>query len=133
MSQIEGYGERVKNDLNAYIAADQMIRPLRDQIVLEPLPWRPSAIIDVASDRKVRGKVLAVGPGTNAKKYDGPKGKRTKYTYSKHFTPLSVKVGDTVELGGLEIGEYLHQTFMWGTRQVIICQENDVAFIHESS
>jgi co-chaperonin GroES (HSP10) len=129
MSTVQRDGVRQDNDLNAFVPADHDLRPLRDQIVIEPLPWRPSKIIEVASSRKVRGKVLAVGPGANMKKYNGTKATRTSFTYSKHFTPLTVKPGDIVELGGLEIGEYLHKTVMWGATRVIICQEADVAFV----
>lgn len=129
MREGEYRGERIENRLNAFVSGDHIIRPLRDQIVVEPLPWRPSAIIEAASKRKVRGIVRAVGPGTYPKRYDGPKGHRTKSWDSKAFRPCDVKVGDIVELGGLEITEYLHKTFVWGDKTVILCQEADVAGI----
>jgi len=129
--RIQADGARVENRLNAFIPADHAIRPLRDNIVVEPLPWRPSAIIEVASNRKVRGIVRAVGKGTYPKRYDGPKGKRTKSWDSKAFRPCDVKVGDIVELGGIEITEYLHKTFTWGDKTMILCQEADVAGIVE--
>jgi hypothetical protein len=40
-----------------------------------------------------------------------------------------VKVGDIVELGGLEIGGYLHCTIMWGLKEVVVCREEDVAIV----
>jgi co-chaperonin GroES (HSP10) len=129
MTTIRADGKRIENRLNAFIPQDHAIRPLRDNIVVEPLPWRPSAILEVASHRKVRGIVRAVGPGTYPKRYDGPKGKRTQSWDSKAFRPCDVKVGDVVELGGIELTEYLHKTFVWGDKTMILCQEADVAGI----
>ena len=126
---VQADGARIRNDLNAYVGPDETFRPLKDNVVLEILPWKPSKTIEVASDRRVRGKVLAAGPGTYPWRYDGPKGKRTKKWRSKVFVPTTVKVGDTVELAGLEIWEYLHKTIVWGNKSVIVCQEADIAFI----
>jgi co-chaperonin GroES (HSP10) len=130
MTTIRSEGARIANDLNAYIPQDYRIRPLRDRIVVEPLPWRPSKIIEVVSHAKpLRGIVRAVGPGTYPVRYNGPKGRRTKSWDSKAFRPCDVKVGDIVELGGLEIEGYLHKTFLWGNKQMILCQEGDIAGI----
>ena len=126
----EDRGVRVENNLNAYIPEDCAIRPLRDQIVVEPLPWAPSSIIEVVSHSKpLRGIVRAVGPGIYPKRYDGRKGARTKSWDAKAFRPCDVKVGDIVELGGLELEGYLHNTFLWGTKQMVMCREEDVAGI----
>jgi co-chaperonin GroES (HSP10) len=131
---MEGTGVRIGNETNTFVAAEAHIRPLRDQIIVEPLDWKPSKIILIAGDKRkpLRGIVRAVGPGIYPKQYDGPKGRRTKSWDSKHFRPCDVKVGDTVELGGLEIGGYLFQTFMWGHTEMVICREADVAVIVES-
>jgi hypothetical protein len=75
--------------------------------------------------------VLAVGPGHYQKKYDGPKGKRTKSWDSKHFTPCDVRVGDVVDLGGLEIDGYLFTRVIWGSRDCVVCREADVAAVIE--
>lgn len=122
-------GVRIRNDLNAFIPEDNELKLRHDNIAVEPLPWKPSKVIEVASNRRVRGVVVAAGPGTYPWRYDGPKGKRTRKWRSKVFVPTTVKVGDIVELAGLEIGEYLHKTITWGSKQVILCQEADVAFI----
>lgn len=123
-------GARIKNTLNAFVGADERVRPLRDQIVVEPMYVGLSDIIDVQwHGETIRGKVLAVGPGTYPKKYDGPKGKRTKSWDSKAFRPTEVKVGDVVNLAGLELKGYLHNTFMWGNRSCVLCREEDVAVI----
>lgn len=127
-------GIRIGNETLAGIPADAKIRPLRDQIIIEPLDWEPSKIIAVAYRGKpLRGRVLAVGPGRYPLKYNGPKGKRTKSWDSKHFQPTEVKVGDIVELGGLEIGGYLHHTFRWGERECVMVREPDVAIVVEDA
>jgi hypothetical protein len=128
----EDRGTRIGNDLNAYVPEDCQIRPLRNQIVVEPLPWEPSKIIEVIMESKpLRGVVRAVGPGTYPWKYNGRKGVRTKSWRSKSFTPTTVKIGDIVELGGLELKGYLHKTFLWGTKQMVLCTEDDIAGICE--
>lgn len=125
-------GVRIGNETLAGIPAEMNVRPLRDQVVLEPLDWEPSNIIAVAYRGKpLRGRVLAVGPGRFPIKYNGPKGKRTKSWDSKHFQPTEVKVGDIVELGGLEIGGYLHHTFRWGGKECVMVREPDVAMVCE--
>lgn len=123
-------GVRIGNETITGIPASMNVRPLRDQIVIEPLYWQPSKIIAVAYQGKpLRGIVLAVGPGCYPKQYNGPKGKRTKSWDSKHFQPTEVKVGDIVELGGLEIGGYLHPTFRWGDKECVMIREPDVAMV----
>lgn len=123
----EGRGKRIGQETSDLIPESAKIRPLRDQIVVEPLEWRPSEIIDVAYlGKPLRGIVKAVGPGHYPKQYDGPKGRRTKSWDSKAFLPTEVKVGDVVELGGLELGGYLFQTFLWGAKEHVICREADV-------
>jgi co-chaperonin GroES (HSP10) len=124
------YGMRMGNETITGVPAAANIRPLRDQIVLEPMEWEPSKIIAVAySGRPLRGKVRAVGPGVYPKRYDGPKGKRTKTWDSKAFRPCDVKAGDVVELGGVELGGYLMQTFWWGNKEMVLCREEDVAIV----
>jgi len=121
-------GKRIGNETWDSVPADAKIRPLRDTIILEPLDWQASRIIAVAYQGKpLRGRVKAIGPGTYPKKYDGPKGKRTKAWESKAFRPCDVKVGDIVELGGLELHGYLWTTFRWGKVEHLICREADVA------
>lgn len=127
------YGTRIGNETTTIIPADAKIRPLRDQIIVEPLDWQPSKIILVAGThtKPLRGIVRAVGPGVYPKRYNGRKGRRTKSWDAKCFRPTDVKVGDVVELGGLEIGGYLHQTIIWGTTEMVVCREEDVALVCE--
>jgi co-chaperonin GroES (HSP10) len=125
-------GTRIGQETYTCVPAEAFIRPLRDHIIVEPLEWRPSKTIEVVYHGKpLRGRVRAVGPGRYPLKYNGPKGKRTKSWDSKTFVPTEVKVGDTVELGGLELRGYLHQTIRWGNKEVIMCREADVAIVYD--
>lgn len=126
-------GVRIGNDSLTVLPATATLRPLRDQIILETIPYTPSAIIDtVYGGKAVRGRVKAVGPGCYPKRYNGPKGRRTKTWDAKCFRPCDVKVGDLVELGGIEIEGYLHPTILWGGKEHVICREEDIAgVIHE--
>lgn len=134
MTQTISHGVRMGNETSTVVPAECTIRPLRDQIVLEPLKWRPSAILTVVWQGKpLRGRVLAVGPGRYPLKYNGPKGKRTKSWLGNRFIPTQVKVGDIVELGGLDIRGYLFQTFLWGAREVVMVREADVVFVDEEA
>jgi hypothetical protein len=127
------HGVRIGNETTLTgIPAHLHIRPLRDHLIVEPLPFEPSKILTtVYRGKALRGIVRAVGPGCYPKRYDGPKGKRTRMWDSKAFRPTDVKVGDVVELGGLEIGGYLHQCIRWGDKEVVMCREEDVAIIVE--
>lgn len=125
-------GCRIGNEVLDFVPADAKIRPLRDQIIVEPIDWKPSSTLEVVYRGKpLRGIVRAAGPGCYPKRYDGPKGRRTKSWDSTQFRPCDVKVGDFVELGGIELGGYLFQTFRWGSKEMIICREEDVVLIRE--
>lgn len=113
-----------------FIPATENIRPLRDQIVVRPLPWEPSPYLKskgmeiVWQGGVLRGEVLAVGPGHYPKQYNKD---RSKCWDSKAFLPTDTKVGDIVELGGLEIHGYDHWLHVqWGDQKVIIASERDV-------
>lgn len=107
------------------------VRMTRDNMIVEPLEVEYSAIIHVIRDTKpLRGIVKAVGPGHYPKRYDHPdKAKRTKVMDGKVFQPTQVKVGDTVELGGSEIGGYAFQTVYIADKLHILCREADVCGI----
>ena len=126
-------GVRIGNELLTFVGYKERIRPLRDQMVVAPLEWRPSKVLDVAYGGKpLRGIVRAIGPGTYPTRYNAPKGpKRNKSWLSQSFLPTEVKVGDVVELGGLEIGGYLFPTILWGKETVVVCREADVCMVHE--
>lgn len=115
------------------VPADAEIRPLRDQIIVEPLGVVRSRVIIVFDRSKpLRGIVKAVGPGIYPRKYDrSEKHLRTKTWDSKVFRPTEVKIGDVVELGGSEIGGYAFQTFFWGDKLHLWAREEDIAVIDE--
>lgn len=127
MSYAEDRGVRIGNECLVFIRASECLIPLRDHIVVEPLPVVSPLIIDCW--KPIRGRVIAAGKGHYPKRYDGRKGQRTKSWDSKAFQPCDVKVGDIVELGGKELGGYLHMTVRWGTKEVVVCREADVALI----
>ena len=125
---MEVSGVRLERKALDLVPAEATLRPLRDQIIVEPLEWNPSAIIAVAGDTRkpLRGTVLAVGPGKYPKRYNAD---RSKTWDSKVFRPTEVKVGDVVELGGLELGGYSFPEIMWGLKRCLIATEQDVCGI----
>jgi hypothetical protein len=117
-------------------ATVDQVKMLGDRILLKPLKWEPSKILEVVRHgRTLRGEVMAVGPGHNPLKYKpGPKGKRQFMNYSRHFRPTEVKVGDIVELGGLNQFDgkgYEFTEVIVGVENMIICTERDVAIVIE--
>jgi hypothetical protein len=124
-------GVRITNDTVTAIPASSRLRPLRDVLIVEPLDWEPSKILNVVYfGAPLRGRVLAAGPGRYPIRYNGRKGMRTKSWDSKVFLPTEVQVGDVVELGGLELRGYLFESFLWGDKRCIRCREQDVAIVH---
>lgn len=122
-------GARFGGETLNFIPADQVIKPLRDNLLIEPLDVVYSRYIHVSRETKpLRGKVLAAGPGHYPKKYDHrEKHKRTKMWDSHYFQPTEVKPGDVVELGGSELEGYAFEQFWWGDKLVLWATERDVA------
>lgn len=140
---LDSPGVRIGNEMNVFLPAETKLRCIGDRIIVEPLDWKPSTIIFVAGyeGKALRGIVRAVGPGcypiqyqdaeTGRWSFSVPKGRRKAMRPSKAFRPCDLKVGDIVELGGLEIGGFLHPTIMWGHKEVVLCREEDVAGVAE--
>lgn len=127
-------GVRMANDTVSGVAASARFCPLRNCLIVEPLAWEPSTILNVVyMGQPLRGRILAVGPGCYPLKYNGRKGARTKSWNSSIFVPTEVAVGDVVELGGLELRGYLFHSFMWGDKRCIACTEDDVALIDDGA
>jgi co-chaperonin GroES (HSP10) len=113
--------------------ASGQIRPLREKLIVKPLP--PSLSQTIAADwngEAVRGKVIATGPGTHPRIHE--KGTKDGKPYRrvrelKAFRPCDVKVGDIVQLGGMEIGGYLWPHIMVNGEDCILCSEQDVCGI----
>lgn len=109
------------------------LRPLRDQIILRPLEWRPSEVILIAGNKRkpLRGVVVAIGPGQRVKKYwRNSRGERVKMGETGQVIPTEVKAGDIVEIGGLEIDGYKFPAVDIDGVRHVICQEQDVCFVH---
>ena len=115
-------------------AADQVadVRMLGDRILLKPLKWEPSKIIEVVRHgRALRGEVMAIGPGHNPLKYKKERGRKLM-DYSKRFRPTEIQVGDIVELGGLNIFDgkgYEFPEVVVGNETMLICTERDVTMV----
>ncbi len=105
------------------------LRPMGDKIVVRPLPLKLSQTIHANwSGKAIRGEVLAVGKGENPWIYNKDRSKRWQ---SKAFRPTEVKVGDIVELGGMELGGYEFPRVLLNGEEVLICSEKDVAVLRE--
>lgn len=138
-------GAELSHKTTTFVPAEAKLRPLRDQLIIEPLDGDLSSILIVIHERKpVTGIVKAVGPGIYLPQYAAgwppvwypthaspPKGKRTMVRESKIFRPTVVKVGDKVDLGGHNTGGYAFDTFYWGDRlHLFNVREEDVTFIY---
>ena len=106
------------------------VRPLRDHILVKAEDWKPSKTIQIAGNHRkaLRGTVVAVGPGCYPKRYNA---NRSKMWDSRAFRATEVKVGDTVELGGLEIGGYSFPELIIDNELHVMAREEDVTGIVE--
>ena len=113
------------------------IRPLGDRIIVKPLDWEPSKIIQLSGNQRkpLRGVITATGPGRYYRRYlYNTQGERDGVIHSDKRLPIEVKVGDIVELGGLtdEQGNYDGYNFPQisiGNELHLICQEQDVCMV----
>jgi len=130
-SKVFSRGAELSHKTTTHIPADAKIRPLRDQIIVEPIDSAFSSIICVINECKpLRGVVRAVGPGVYPIQYDhAEKHRRTKMWWGKKFRPCDVKVGDIVNFGGIERGGIPFQCIYWGDKICLIAREEDVCAI----
>lgn len=124
--------------MTAIISSVAEVRLLSDRILLRPLDWEPSKIISVVrKGRPLRGEVMAIGPGLHPIKYRKTNDPNVRIAdYSKHFRPTEVKVGDVVELGGLNQFDgqgYMFPEVVVGNVTMIICTERDVAGVRDAN
>jgi hypothetical protein len=117
-------GVRMTDENLTFIAAGVHIRPLRDQMVVEPLDVVHSRyIVTPPGGDPVRGIVKAIGPGLYRKQYDSKdKHKRTKVWEGMQFVPTEVKVGETVLLDP----HLKFEQFFWGDVLHIHARQEDV-------
>ncbi len=131
----ESPGVRISDKTINFVAKAERIRPLRDQIIVKPLPLRFSPTIKAEwRGEAIRGEVIAAGPGCFPNLHSrGTKDGKPYHTIrqSKHFRPTEVKIGDVVELGGMEIGGYLFPKVWVDGEWCVICREQDVAVLHD--
>lgn len=111
------------------------VRMTADRILLKPMKWQPSKILEVVRHgRPLRGEVMAIGPGHHPLKYKKVRDKKLM-DYSKRFRPTEVKVGDVVEIGGLNVFDgkgYQFPEVIVGNEAMIICSERDVVGVVEN-
>ena len=129
MIKSSGRSAELSQDSRAYIAANEQIRMRLDYMLVEPLERDLSETLAIVENTKpVRGRVIAIGPGTHPRVYDHPdKHKRKSFEYSSRFLETQVKPGDLVELGGIDIGGYSFPQIMYGDKKYLICRELDVS------
>jgi len=130
---MEASGVSISRRRTDLLPEGSQLRMLRDHILVRPLEWRPSAVIEVAGDTRkpLRGVVVAVGPGQRRRRYKfNAAGERIRVSeINGRQIPCDVQVGDTVELGGLEIGGYSFPEVLIGNERYLIAQEADVAMV----
>lgn len=113
------------------------LRMRGDRILVEPIDWDASkTIIAIRRGDPVRGKALAVGPGIYpvSKRIPIEGGRKTRVEFSTRFRPTEVKVGDILELGGLNIFDgkgYQFPKVVVNGVSCIIVTERDVAGIRD--
>jgi hypothetical protein len=109
-----------------FIPADTVLRPLRDQMIVEPLDVLLSRILILPpSDKTLRARVLAIGPGHYPTQYDSAdKHKRTKAWAGMGFVPTQTQIGDIVRLEGFN-----SDGFFWGDKYCVHAREQDVCGI----
>lgn len=132
------------DDRAEILPAGTQLRLLRDRLLVRPLEWSPSVIIaTIRHGRPLRGVVIAVGPGRLYRKYrnkpaalrrNGLVQEQREFVETGTYIPVQVKSGDVIELGGLNIFDgqgYNFPQVIIGTERFLICQEQDVCFVHE--
>lgn len=116
------------------------IKPTEDWLIVKPLPPRLSQTIAAHWNGEVtRGEVIAVGPGKYRNLHErgfkpGKEGKAEQYRKvrkSKVFVPTEVKVGEIVNLGGMDIGGYLWKHIQVDGQDCVWCMEADVCFVED--
>lgn len=95
---------------------DMNIRPLHDRVVIKRIEERKTAggivIPDTATEKPVRGKVMAIGPG--------------KVLESGQIIPIGVKKGDEVLFG-----KYSGTEIKMDGEEYVVMREEDIMGIIE--
>jgi len=123
-------GGHLSQETINFIPASCKLRPLRDQMIVEPLDVVMSRLLIIPphSTKLVRGIVRAIGPGHYPHRYDhAEKHKRTKVFAGTVFQPLECRVGQIVHLDGRQTGTGAFEQFWYGDKIHLHCREADVA------
>ncbi len=128
-------GVRLSDKTVNFVPAGRRVRPLRDQIIIKPVPLALSERLQADwRGETVCGCIVAVGPGCfpNIHRRGFKDGKPYHTVHqSRVFRPTEVKIGDLVHLGGLEIGGYLFPKVWFAGDWCVMCREQDVAVIQD--
>lgn len=121
-------GVRIESQRHEIIPSSEQVRPLHDYILLKPIPWEPSGTIQIAGNtrRTLCGEVIATGPGCFPLRYNR---ERSKSWHSPAFRQTEVKVGDIVELGGLQFDGYSFFKLTIGHEEFMLCRDEDICAI----
>jgi co-chaperonin GroES (HSP10) len=134
LSEFGMSGVSIERKTSTFIAQDEKVKPLGDRIFVKPLDWDASKIVfAIREGRPVRGIALAVGPGRYQTRYNKD---RSKLYETESYVPTTVKPGDIVEWGGLNIFDgqgYSFEEIAWGNERVLVITERDVCFIREAA
>lgn len=126
-------GVRLKDQALNFVTPGRRLRPLRDQIIVKPLPLELGDRLRAHWHGEiVRGRVIAAGPGCYPRIHRrGIKDGKPYHTIheSRVFRPTVVRVGDIVRLGGEDIGGYLFPQVWAEGDWCAICREEDVCFL----
>jgi hypothetical protein len=137
---ITGRGMSLNVETIEFIPASCVLKPLRDQMIVQPIDVIHSHVLIVPphQSKLIRGKVLAIGPGHYPNIYidkngnrNAPKGKRTKIGWGERFVPTEVKVGDIVNLDGRNTGKSAFDCFYYGDKFCLHAREADVAAVED--
>ena len=117
-------GVRIERKSTDLLPAGTKLRLLRDRILVKPLDFQPSKILQTIHHTKpLRGMVVAMGPGYRQKKWQyNSSGERTRMGETGRVIPMEVNLGDIVELGT----GYDFPQILIGIEPHILCQEQDV-------
>ena len=124
-----GTGVAMADENLAFIPASCKLKPLGDRMIVEPLDVVRSRILVLPpSDKTLRGRVLAVGPGHYPAEYRDKQGNRNPQRHEraqmvagKAFVPSQTRVGDIVRLEGFN-----SEGFFWGDTYCVHAREQDV-------
>lgn len=123
----------IERTTTTFVAADEKIRPCGDRIIVKPLDDNLSeSIIAIREGRPIRGKVLAAGAGAYRKRYNKD---RSRVYETNDYIPMSVKIGDVVSWGGLNIFDgqgYSFEEITWGSDKCLVITERDVCFVEHA-